>query len=517
MRPQIAAMSNHIPQSDGDDIEQLVHAGLAQTDGRDVYAQLAQAVPSLENGLWKLFDDGRMETTWKIRQDARWHDGTPITADDFVFGTQVQTDPATTIAAHAGYRLIDSVEASDPTTVVVTWKQTYIEAISMFGHPDRLMPRHLLEQPYRGQKERLLDHPYWGEAWVGAGPFKVREYDRGSHVVLDAFDGYVLGRPKLDVVEIRFIPDPATLTANLLAGTVDQTMSANLAPDQVVSLMGQWRDGAAILSPYPSSTVATMPQMLEPALPLVLDVRFRRALIHALDREEMVQTIMMGRSSIAHSPVGPVMPEYDLIQSFIVKYDYDPRETAQLMEEIGYRKSSDGFYEDAAGQRISFEHWGVQEEEERVRGTIVSTDYWRKAGIDAQLKLIPFQQARDASLMAPFPAFLVRGIKGDTPGMQPYFHSSNIATRENGFRGNNRARYAHPQVDAALDRWATTIPLNERARALGEFVRHTTDQVTFIGFYYESWTTLVNNKVKNVFPSNSLAKTFNAHLWDLGS
>src|SRR4051794_27313236 len=99
-------------------LEQLVNSSLTeQTRDRSLQPLLAEAVPTIENGLWKLLPDGRMETTWHIRQGARWHDGTPLTADDFVFATAVDRNKEIPIIQPAGYTYIDRVDAVDPKTV----------------------------------------------------------------------------------------------------------------------------------------------------------------------------------------------------------------------------------------------------------------------------------------------------------------------------------------------------------------------------------------------------------------
>jgi peptide/nickel transport system substrate-binding protein len=293
-------------------------------------------------------------------------------------------------------------------------------------------------------------------------------------------------------------------------------MSANLAPDQIDSLLQTWGgNGRAIPSEINLSSVGTVPQLMDPAFPPVLNVDFRRALIHALDRQTMVETIMAGRSTVAHSPAGPGLVEYEHIQGSVLRYEYDPRRSAQLLEQIGYRKGSSGFYEDASGQPLTFEHWVPQEEQERVRGMFATTDYWRRVGLNANPVVIPAAQARDRAYMAQFPAFRTGGYKGDYVGLQRFFHGSETPTAENAFVGNNRSRYVNAELDAALDRFLATIPLMERSRHLAQWSRMLSEQVTFIGYYYIVWETMANNRVKNVFPSNSDAKTFNAHLWDV--
>src|SRR5438046_665526 len=100
------------------EVEQVINAGLAAIDDRGVmHPRLAESIPSLENGRWKLFDDGRMETTWTIRPDARWHDGTPFTSNDVYFTVvQVGKDRETPAFRHLMYDSIDAIETPDAYT-----------------------------------------------------------------------------------------------------------------------------------------------------------------------------------------------------------------------------------------------------------------------------------------------------------------------------------------------------------------------------------------------------------------
>src|SRR5262245_53654951 len=140
--------------------------GLAHADWvNDRRPQLAETIPSVENGLWKLLPDGRMETTWPIRANARWHDGAPVTADDFVFTAMLAQDRDLPVFSGREYRLIESLEAADARTLVVKWKQTYIRADEVFPS---VRPKHILEAPYQMDKQAMLQHAYWSTAYVGA-------------------------------------------------------------------------------------------------------------------------------------------------------------------------------------------------------------------------------------------------------------------------------------------------------------------------------------------------------------
>ena len=115
------------------EINLMLNAGLTQPDDLDVLQpRLAEAVPSAENGLWKVFPDGRMESTWHLRPDIAWYDGTPVRAEDLVFSAKVSADEQIGIVNPAALDLIEGVEAADPSTVVVKWKVPFIEADSMF-------------------------------------------------------------------------------------------------------------------------------------------------------------------------------------------------------------------------------------------------------------------------------------------------------------------------------------------------------------------------------------------------
>src|SRR5207244_1933657 len=129
-----------------DALQELVHAGLAVTDDAGTLRpRLAEAVPSLENGLWQLLPDSRMTTTWKIKPGAVWQDGAPFTSADLAFTLTVMRDPEIPVFAEKAFDWIERVETPDPATVRLTWSQPYIEADTLFTYALGLpMPKHLL-------------------------------------------------------------------------------------------------------------------------------------------------------------------------------------------------------------------------------------------------------------------------------------------------------------------------------------------------------------------------------------
>src|SRR5262249_23484846 len=144
------------------------------------------------------------------------------------------------------------------------------------------LPRHILEGPYQADKASFFSIPYWNDEWVGAGPFKLKEWVQDSRIIMTAYDDYALGRPKFDEIEVRFIPDPNTLMANLLVD-VQLTLSRGVSIDQAVRLTDQWRDGEMHTGTY--GWIAVSPQFVNPSPAVVLDLRFRRAMLEAISRE----------------------------------------------------------------------------------------------------------------------------------------------------------------------------------------------------------------------------------------
>jgi peptide/nickel transport system substrate-binding protein len=211
-----------VPGSDA--LEDLLHAGLAghNNEGRLV-ARLAEAVPTVENGLWQLFPDGQMETTWRLRDGLQWHDGRPFTTDDLLFTLRVGREREVGLFWNPAYEAVERVAAPDARTVVVRWSRPYVDADVMFTRQLAMpLPSHLLAGPYEEDRASFVDSPYWLTEFVGTGPFFLRTYQPGSHLIVAANGRYALGRPRIDEVEVKFIPDAQALITSVVAGATGE-------------------------------------------------------------------------------------------------------------------------------------------------------------------------------------------------------------------------------------------------------------------------------------------------------
>lgn len=495
------------------ELDSLVSGGLSRRDDLGALRPtLAEAVPTVENGQWVVFPDGRMETTWKIKPAAQWSDGTPFTAADVLFTATVDQDAELPIRRDVGFTLVDTIEAPAPDTVRVRWKRPYIDADTLFNGPP--LPAHLLERPYREDKANFLALPYWTDQFVGTGPFRLREWVRSSHVVLEANDRYILGRPRIDEIEMRFIPDTNTLVANVLSGALDLTLGRGVSLEQALTIRERWKEGSPEI--VQTSRIVMYPQFMDANPAIITDVRFRRALMHAMDRQEMADTLNAGLSAVAHVFLAPREPEYADIERSIVRYDYDPRKAMQIVEELGYAKGPDGMYRDIAGQRLAIEVRTSPEQEIHIKAMEAAANYWRKAGIGPETTVIPSQRARDRPYVQTFPGLLLYR-QGSGFAFLKRLRISETPLPENNFVGNNNSRYVSQEFDSLLDRIFTTIPRAERMQIAGQAVHWLTDQVLLLDLFYDTQSVMIADRLINVRKPGSSNVLWNSHEWDTTS
>lgn len=500
------------------EVEQIVHAGLSVRDNRGVLQpQLAEAVPTTENGLWRVFPDGRMETVWRIREGASWQDGVPLTADDMLFTIRVGRDREVPYFRNAALDLVDRAEARDGRTLALQWKRPFIEADTLFGGASTAqplpLPKHLLEGPYNENRAAFADLPYWSEGFVGAGPYKLREWLLGSYLILEANPQYVHGRPKIDVIEVKFFADPNAMLAAILAGAVELPLgSRGTSFEQAVQLQAQWN---GVVGFDPGAPVGLWPQLHTPNPAIIGDARFRRALIQAIDRQEMAAIFTAGHMAAAHTFILPNDPEYSSLQASIVSYEYDPRRATEAIEALGYARASDGIFRDAAGRRLTVE----------IRSSLLDTlrkskltvaDYWQRVGVAVNPVDSPEALQRDVEYRATFPGFDTRRGTNGVDDFK-FLRSSEARLPENGFVGGNVSNYMNPELDALIDRYLVTIPRAERMQVAGQIVRHITDQVIPLLTFYDATPTIVGARLRNVASSVSsgATNTWNAHQWDV--
>src|SRR5207302_4198967 len=131
-------------------------------------------------------------------------------------------------------RFIDHVEPMDAKTFVIQWKEPYPWADELITRQFEALPEHVIGSLYdAGDREAFLNSSFWtSTSYVGNGPFKLVQWDPGAQPVYQAFDDYFMGRPKIDEITVRIIPDANKIVSNLLSGAIDGTLGITLGQQQ---------------------------------------------------------------------------------------------------------------------------------------------------------------------------------------------------------------------------------------------------------------------------------------------
>jgi peptide/nickel transport system substrate-binding protein len=498
----------------GPEVVDLVNSGLTVLSSRGQrLAQLAEAAPTVENGLWKLEADGTMELTWHIRPGAQWHDGAPLTSGDIAFTLRVNQDPGLPVLRNQAYQLVERLDTPDDGTVIVRWKNPYIKADELFSATlGSLLPRHLLEHAYAKDSSALFDEAYFNREFVGTGPFKLRSWDAGSGLVLDVVPDYVLGRPGIEVVEVRYVTEDNALIAGVLSGSIDLMLGTQVSTDQALSIREQWQGGHVEFADF-GTWVQLYPQFVDPTEPLILNLQFRRALMYAIDREVMAASIQSGLVPVADTFISPRSPYYSTIEASIVRYPYDPGRAARMMGELGYRPGSDGLLANASGHKITVGIQATTAQAIHLKAALPIETYWQQIGIATDIDTVPVQLAQDVAYRANFPGFSIQKQPTDVDAIAK-LHSSEARLASRGYRGVNNARYMDPAMDVLVQRYQTTIPIPQRIQAISQIVHEVSDQLVWMGIFFDTGPALISNRLVNVGAGENGAKaTWNASQW----
>jgi ABC-type transport system substrate-binding protein len=195
-----------------------------------------------------------------------------------------------------------------------------------------------------------------------------------------------------------------------------------------------------------------------------------------------------------------------------VKYDYDPRRAAQLIEGLGYVRR-DGIFHDAAGQRLALDTRTNPGHEQRISAI---GDYFRQVGIAAEPFIIPDARRTDREFNTTFPGVRLWRLPNEV-GDISRLHSREAPLPENRFNGGNRSRYVNAEFDAMIDRYLATIPHPERVGILAQIIHHMTDQLPVMGIHYNTEPVMISKRLMNVTARDvgETTEAWNAHLWDV--
>jgi peptide/nickel transport system substrate-binding protein len=478
---------------------------------------LAESVPQLNTDSWRVLPDGRMETIYRLKPNLTWQDGSPLTADDFIFAWHVYTTPEFGTSGQAPHSLIEDVAAPDPRTVFIRWKQAYPLAAQLWEQEFAPLPRGLLEPAYQTERENFIGQPFWTREYVSAGPFKVDRWEPGAFIEATAFEGHVLGRPKIDRMHVSWSADFNATLANLLSLEADMPANDSIRVEQGLILEREWaaRNSGVVLYRPQLPRLVQVQHRAEYANPqAVRDVRVRRALAHAIDKPAINESLFQGKGLTSDSLLYPTLSYYGLIDQAIAKYPYDVRRTDQIMTEAGYAKDSSGNYL-AGGTRINFEVRNIQSAQNDAERAIIA-DGWRRVGFEMEENVFTPVQTSDGQVLGTFRSLSITSAAAAPEGLKlDDFTSRGVSRPETRWFGQNRGGWSNPDYDRVMEGWLTTLDERQRQQQAAQAAKIMTEELGVLPLHFNPAANAYAAGLQGVqLKAPDVEQAWNIHEWE---
>jgi peptide/nickel transport system substrate-binding protein len=342
-----------------------------------------EPMPFLAEG-WEVSDDGTAWTLF-IRPGVTWQDGMPLIAEDVLYSFDFWSKVR--ILDYLPPLGTETATAIDELTIELVFPTPAVNLPLDLATAYEIRPAHIWaeEIPIDGSTyETITGHPADTGAdlsyLVSTSPFRIVEYVVDDHVTLERYDGYWRGAPHLDQLIYRQVGDAATFPAQLATGEIDLVGTNAESLDPAVTGEVEASGAVVVTAPGPWYT-AVFPNQRPDTTPLFVDARVRQALLLAIDRQALVDVVMLGRGRIADAP-------YALTYAFdpdgiTVDYPYDPEQAGMLLDEAGWLMGPDGVRE-KEGAPLSFTSY-VRSGDTIMETTVsVVQEMWRLVGIEMQ-------------------------------------------------------------------------------------------------------------------------------------
>ena len=457
---------------------------------------LAAEVPSLENG--GLSADG-LNWRIKLRDDVKWHDGTPFTAEDVKYTIELIVDPKFRAWRTGGHVLVRDITVVSPTEI--TWRmESPFAPYLAFLAETFIVPKHILS------KEADVNGAPFNQAPVGTGAFKWGQRTPGDRVELVANKEYFGEGPHIEQLVFKYIPDMTVLYTQFESGdvdlvdqayiTADHYEEAKTLPDRTVAL-------------EPGSSVEGIFFNLE--RPQFKDPAVREALYAALDRKSIIDSIYYGVGTITETFMPPASYYFD---PNLPVQEFNLDEARKILDDAGWAPGADGIRA-KDGVRLSFANSTTAGNHLREQVQQYMQQIYREIGVEMLISNLP------AAVM--WGDFWVKsqfdsGISGVTfliasdPDVTNRLASTSSVAK--GGKGSNVMQYSNPKVDALLEKGRSTFDREQRKAIYTEVQQIVREDLPFLPIF--AYTIVLGRKAKLdgfQFNPNTRTASWNAAAW----
>ncbi len=484
-------------------VADLLFAKLVTLDAHhNQVPDLAATIPTLENG--GISRDG-LTITYHLRKDAKWSDGQPVTSADVKYTYEQIMDPSINVVSRHGYDMIRTIDAPDPSTVVLHMKQVFPPIIDFFfgesDEPYDILPAHALAHVGNFNTMRFNAEPN-----VTDGPYRFARWIRGDRIVLTANDTYFGGSPKIKELQLKLITDTNTTLAQMrtgeaqLANNMTGPSYHELANDPKVTRL-------PVVAPFYEALMFNLSHA-----PLS-DKAVRVALAYATDRESLNRDNQYGEATVGSGDLSPFYWAYD---PALKAQPYDPAKARALLDADGW-KLGPGAVRVKNGQRLSLLFVYGQGSDVGRNVAVEVQQMWRAVGVEVQPKSFSYAQlfavAQDGGIFlgGKFDVGFYAWISGGDPDDSSQWLTSSFPPN-----GNNVDRYSSPQMDAAQHLALSTFDRTVRKRAYAQIQRLLVDDVPAIFLFYPPQRYAFAPELRNYTP-NGVGEAWNAADWTFTS
>ncbi|HEY9179936.1 MAG TPA: peptide ABC transporter substrate-binding protein [Candidatus Baltobacteraceae bacterium] len=411
-------------------------------------------IPTVANG--DVSKDG-LTLKYKLRPNIKWQDGRPLTCEDLKFTWQAVMNPHNNVVTTDGYKDIKSIDCSDERVAVVHMKKLYAPYLQQLWGVNGnapILPAHLLAK-YNDNQGSLNNAPY-NSMPVGSGPFKVIEWQRGSEVRMQANPYFYLGKPKLNEVVFKIMPDENTAVTALQTHDIDM-----LARGTGLSLPRYQRitGGASGLKMILVDDFLYTHIDFNLRRPLLQDRNVRLALAYATNRNEIVNKVMHGAAIPADTPESPQLSW--AYTNDIEHHPFDPAKAKAILRADGWMPGPDGIRM-KNGQRLSFDLSCIAEANYARNIETLLQRQWHEIGAEAMIKNVPsalmFQNGTAGTLQGGhYDVALFSWTGAADPDLSAIYSGDNLAPH-----GQNAMFWSNPAATAAMNDALQTLDQQRR-------------------------------------------------------
>ncbi len=470
----IGDASNLIPllasDSTSHEIAGMIFNGLVKYDKDiNVVGDLAES--------WDISKDG-LVITFHLRKGVRWHDGRPFTAQDVLYTYQVTVDPKTPTAYAGDFLKVKKAEVLDDHTFRATYDKPFAPALMSWSVG--ILPKHLLAG-------RDITTSPLGRHPVGTGPYKFREWVTGQKIVLVSNPDYFEGRPYIDGYVMRIIPDMATMFLELRANGIDRM---GLTPLQYTRQTENnlFRNNYNKFR-YLSFAYTYLGYNL--LNPLFADKRVRQAIAYAVNREEIIDGILLGLGKPATGPYKPGTWAYN---PNVRAYPCDPQKAKALLAEAGWRDANGDGILDKEGKAFEFEIITNQGNEIRSKTAEIIQRRLAEVGIRVKIRVVEWAAfVKDFINKRKFDATILGWTIPMDPDLYDVWHSSKTGPEELNF-----ISYKNTEADALIVKARETFDQELRKRCYDRIQEILAEEQPYLFLYVPDALPIIHARFREV-------------------